>query len=208
MNAATTKLILTPVLTFVLLMTSNSTFAQGTASGPTTFHNVTSSGGSSLVSIGPQGIDLDPDGPPWTKYIFDDAGFLNNDKGSLRISERIINIGNEPWYDWHEHVLPGPTGVLGVWDNAQLLVNGVPIGFNIAGVNTPDLWLDGFTQPVLPGDTLTINKTLVVRNYVWTPGAAVLRIEEYPTPEPASAALMGLGSMILLKRRKEAPLIS
>ena len=31
-----------------------------------------------------------------------------------------------------------------------------------------------------------------------------MQIAEYPTPEPASFALLGLGSLALLRRRKEA----
>lgn len=198
------RLIQAQILMLSLCIFCGVTMAQGTASGPTTFHDVTPG---PFVSVGPQGIDLDANGPPWTKYIFDDDGNLNR-SSTLSIRERIINIGNEPWHDWHEHIIPGPTGAFGRWTEVQLLINGAPILFNTGGIGTADLTLDGFSQSVLPGDTLTINKSLRITDYVQTPGAPVVLIQEYPTPEPASLGLIGLGSLVLLKRRKEAPLIS
>ena len=206
MNAATTKMILTPVLTLVLLMTCSTTFAQGTANGPNTSHIIDPGPG---VLIGdptnPFPIDLDPNGQPWTKTLVD-ANFLLPNGGPLNLNESIVNVGTEPWLDWHEHILPDATGMVpGLWTSVQMSVNGNPITFNAVGLGTPDLWLDTFSQPVLPGDVLNVRKIIDV--FV-SPIPVQIRIAEYPTPEPASLGLMGLGSLILLKRRKEVPLIS
>lgn len=203
MNTTISKLIAAPLLVLALLLNTPAS-AQGTSNGPITFHDVANGITGPFVPVGPMGIDLDPTGKPWTKYVYDDEGFLNR-ASNLAVRERIVNLGDEPWLDWHEHILPGPTGSWGVWNSVQLLINGTPIAFNVSGIGTTDLWLDGFSQPVLPGDTLTINKSLSVREYVQTPGAPVLLIQEYPTPEPASAALMGLGATLLMARRKGAP---
>ncbi len=194
-----------PLLAVVALTFSGTAWAQGTANGPQTGHNVDPG---PVVLIGnaanPMPIDLDPNGPPWTKRIFD-PNFLMANGGPLQFVETIRNVGTEPWHDWHEHILPDPTGALpAVWAGVTMSVNGNPIGFNVIGLGSPDLWLDQFTQPVLPGDILEIKK---VADVFPTPGvtSALMVIEEYPTPEPASLALVGLGALGLLKRnRKEA----
>ena len=54
---------------------------------------------------------------------------------------------------------------------------------------------------MLPGDILLIKKKA---NVAPLGKGGSLRIEEYPTPEPASAALMGIGSLLLMARRKAA----
>lgn len=187
--------ILSCVVAVAVLSMCNTAFAQGTANGPVTQHDIDPG---PIVFIGdaanPIKIDLDPLGPPWTKEIFDPNGLLANG-GLLDIVETIINAGTESWFDWHEHILPNANGVVpGVWTSVKMSINGNPIVFNDLGLNTPNLWLDNFSQPVLPGDILTINKQVdVFPTSGGIPGTPVLVIEEYPTPEPASAALMALG---------------
>ncbi len=187
----------------VVLVTSNSVFAQGTANGPNTLHTVDPG---PIVVIGnptnPMPIDLDPVGQPWTKTITD-PNFLILNGGPLNLNESIINVGSEPWYDWHEHILPDATGAYpGDWSFVQMSVNGNPITFNALGIGTPNLWLDTFSQPVLPGDILNIRKIIDVVPGI--PGIVQqpIVIQEYPTPEPASAALIGIGSLVLMARRK------
>jgi len=191
------------VLILAVCMLGTQAFAQGTATGPNTFHNVDPGPG---VLIGtpnnPIPIDLDPNGPPWTKTIFD-PNFLLLNGGPLNLNETIINVGTEPWYDWHEHIMPDATGVVpGMWSSVQMSVNGNPIFFNGLGLGTADLWLDTFSQPVFPGDVLNIRKIIDVKPGIpGVPNQPII-IQEYPTPEPASAALIGIGSLMLLARRK------
>ena len=201
MKTAFAKWMLVPVFTFALCMMCNTALAQGTATGPITFHTVDPG---PLVVIGnpanPFPIDLDPVGPPWIKNISDPNGNINNG-GTLNLNETIINVGNEPWYDWHEHILPDATGAVpGAWTSVLMTVNGNPVVLNATGLNTPNLTLDNFSQPVLPGDILNIRKTIDV---FISPVPLQMQIVEYPTPEPASAALLGLGSLAVLRRRKE-----
>jgi hypothetical protein len=198
--------LISPIVAITVIAIGSVAFGQGTATGPFSSHVITGT----FVEIDAGGgvpfpIDLDPGGLPWTKDIIDPFGtFLPG--GVLTIRETIVNVGNEPWFDWHEHILPDAVGAIpGVWTSVNLLINGGPIAFLPTGLGTADLWLDNFSQPVLPGDILTVNKEVqVFASTGGVPGAPLLTIEEYPTPEPASAALLSLGSLLVLGRRKEA----
>ena len=186
------------------MATGTTAWAQGTATSPFTIHEVEPG---PIVFIGdpsaPIPIDLDPTGGPWSKSIIDPNAVVTA-PGLLTMIETIENAGDEPWYDWHEHILPNAVGAGGVsiWFSVKLSVNGTPITFASGGLGTGDLWLDTFSQPVLPGDILTVTKEVEV--FPLTDGSAgpILRIQEYPTPEPASAALIAVGSLALLGRRK------
>jgi len=198
------KAVVSVVAVALLVFTSSAARAQGTATGPNTNHNV---GPGPSVLIGnpssPIPIDLDPNGPPWTKTL-NDPNFLLLNGGPLNLNETIINVGTEPWFDWHEHLLPDASGAFpGNWSSVQMSVNGNPIAFNVIGIGTPNLWLDTFSLPVLPGDILNIRKIIDV--FPGIPGVVnqPIVIQEYPTPEPASAALIGLGAITLLFRRAE-----
>jgi len=194
MNASLTRLILTPVLAVALFAMCSNAFAQGTATGPFTSHVVTF--GPEVIigdATAPILIDLDPTGAPWTKSITDPNGLITGG-GLLGIVETIQNVGTEPWFDWHEHIAPAQPGIPpSTWTAVSLLINGSPIGFTPTGLGTADLWLDNFSQPVLPGDILVIQKQADVPAFGGVPGGPMLRIQEYPTPEPASLALMSLG---------------
>ena len=206
MNAKLSKLILTPVLAVALLAMCNTALAQGTATGPFTSHIVTP-GPEVLIGdpANPMPIDLDPTGAPWTKSIIDPNGLITAGGGLLDIVETIQNVGTEPWLDWHEHIEPALPGITtSIWLSVNLSINGNPIGFNALGVGTPDLWLDTFSQPVLPGDILVVQKVADVPGFgTVIPAGPFLRISEYPTPEPVSAALLGLGSLLVLGRRSQ-----
>ncbi len=201
-----TQIVLTPVLAIALLATSTTVWAQGTATSPFTIHEVEPG---PIVFIGdpssPIPIDLDPTGGPWSKSIVD-PNFVVTAPGLLTMVETIQNVGNEPWFDWHEHILPNAAGAGGIstWFRVKLSVNGTPIGFASGGLGTGDLWLDTFSQPVLPGDILTVTKEVEV--FPLTAGTAgpILRIQEYPTPEPASAALIAVGSLALLGKSRRS----
>jgi hypothetical protein len=124
----------------------------------------------------------------------------------MKLTEYIINVGTEPWYDWHEIILAPPAGGTpqSNWLSVGgLAINGNPIGFLAAGLNTPVLTLNNFSQPVLPGDTLEIVKELDVYPTTTPSGGPLLRIQEYPTPEPTSAVLATVGAAGLLLRQRE-----
>lgn len=207
MNAKLSKLILAPILAVALFAMCNTVSAQGTATGPFTGH-IVDPGPIVLIGdpVNPIPIDLDPNGLPWSKSITDPNFVITNPAGELLIMiETIRNVGTEPWLDWHEHILPNAAGVSSsTWFSVKLSINGSPIGFSSLGLGTSDLWLDTFSQQVLPGDILVITKEVEV--FPLGPGTSgpILRLQEYPTPEPASAALMGIGSLLILARRRAA----
>lgn len=192
-----------------LLVFTSAVMAQGTATSPSTEHIADSAGsvvhaGGPLDTVngpGPYPIDLDPTGGPWRKTINSDlvAGYIGT--GNMTMIETVQNVGTESWFDWHEILLNN--GQLGVaWDSViSLTVNGSPITFNETIIGN-DLTVDGFSQPVLPGDVFVIEKTLITTSNVVGPGQTLFQVLEYPTPEPASAALLGLGSVALLGKRR------
>lgn len=197
-------LLATSIITLTLASMPNIVLAQGTATGPVTTHIVEPG---PVVNIGslinPIPIDLDPVGPPWFKNIMDPNGVLTVPT-DLMFNETIINVGTEPWYDWHEVILAPPVTLpQSNWLNVNLLVNGNAISFNSTGLGTPTLDLFDFSQPVMPGDILEIQKIVGAYDTTAVSGA-FLRIMEYSTPEPASLALLSLGSLSILCRRKEA----
>ncbi len=204
MNASLSKLLLIPALAITMLVVCGTALAQGTATGPATGHIVDPG---PIVVIGdpvsPIPIDLDTLGPPWTKGISDPNGAVTA-PGTMDMVEYILNVGTEPWLDWHEHILQPPAGLpQSTWASVTgLFINGNPITFTSTGLGTPNLWMENFSQPVLPGDILLIEKKVNVFPTTVGSGGPLMRIEEYPTPEPASAALMGLGSLLLMARRK------
>lgn len=206
MNAPPVRLLLTPLFVLSMLMMCTSALAQGTATGPGTSHIVDPG---PIVVIGdptaPIPIDLDITGPPWNKGISDPKGEIIA-PGSMDMIEYIQNVGTEPWYDWHEHILAPPAGLpQSNWvDVIGLFVNGTAIGYTATGLGTPILDLDNFSQPVLPGDILLIEKRVEVFPSTTGSGGPLLRIHEYPTPEPASLALLGIGALSVLGRRKGA----
>ncbi len=187
------------------LLVATAALAQGTATGPSTVHladntGVAYAGGPNDTINGPAPypIDLDPTGPPWRKAIVSDpltgfAGF-----GSFNMVETVQNVGTEPWFDWHEDLFGGALGV--GWNGVlSVTVNGSPITFNETILGN-SLWIDTFSQPVLPGDVMTIDKTMITTSNVVAPNVTLFEILEYPTPEPGSAALMGAGVLLLIRR--------
>jgi hypothetical protein len=192
------------------LMITTTALAQGTATSSSTFHLADNAGiayaGGPLDLIngpGPFPIDLDSTGGPWRKSISSDpaAGFIGT--GSFTMIETIQNVGTEPWYDWHEQLYPGGIGVTFTGAGVtSITVNGNPITFNQVFVSgTMDL--DTFSQPVLPGDVMVIEKDITTTSNVVGPGKTLFLIDEYPTPEPGSAALMGTGALLVLRRIRQ-----
>ncbi len=180
--------------------------AQGTAAGPTTQHLFDSTlnegwiGGPNDLINGPAPfpIDLDINGQPWTKDIISSGVFVG---GGMTLHETILNAGTEPWWDWHEQVTGAAIGAS--WNTVtSVKINGSPITFNTTvGVGSL-LTLDGFSQPVLPGDVFEITKTLITTDNVVGSAQLLVTITEYPTPEPASLAVMGLGLLAISQRRR------
>ncbi len=198
----------------ISLIASPMALAQGVgnlASLPTQFQASPPNG---WIVISPTGgpipVVLDPLGPVWKKDFTGPNGgpFQQPALGSaLPVTEVLQVAGNIPWTDWHEDVVgidaSGAPDPGWVWSNPHLLVNGVPApGLTITGAGTGNLSF--FFNPVAPGSTVIIRKELVYNGLPGTVFNGTLAITEYPTPEPATLGLLGLGSVVMLRRRNRS----
>jgi hypothetical protein len=190
------------------LVAAQIALAQGVGnpgSLPTQFQTGTPANGWLVDSTaGAIPVILDPLGPAWGKSFTGPNGgpfSYNPFAGPLPVTELLVVAPNSPsWTDWHEEVLDPSGQTTWSWANPTMLVNGLPA----PGLTTS---LSGnsvsfFFNPIFPGDTVTIRKDLVLNNP--NPGqlfTGTLAIHEFPTPEPASMALLGLGSAFMLRRR-------
>lgn len=197
----------------LLTLLSSNARAQGTATSPSTVHvhdpstNIFWVGGpnDTINGPGPIPIDLDASGGPWRKQFYSSptVGF----GGGGTFVETILNVGTEPWTDWHEiNADLGSHGAIwGLGSVTSLEVDGVPITFNtsLSGVNT--LNIDTFSQPVLPGQILRIEKQFAITTLNFSqPNTLAYTLLEYPTtiPEPGTLALLmcGLTAVAITRR--------
>jgi len=212
-NTLLSRWILTPMLTAALFTVCNFALAQGTASGPSTTHEVESG---PIVLIGdpnnpgsPMPIDADPNGLPWVKGFFDPKAWAAGNV-TVDVIETIENVGAEAWSDWHEQIIGDPLSANGMsfWSNVvDLKVNGASMAsFTVVGLGTKVLTLDNFSPLVQPGDVLEIHKQVDVFNVAGETQAPLVRMFQYPSiaiPEPGSLALVAMSSLVLMvmKRR-------
>lgn len=120
--------------------------------------------------------------------------------------EAITNLTGSAWTDFHWEVLDMGQ----VWFNPTLTnfntapfnnqffsdyldspTNLKPTGFNVDGGVVPD---SGFTW--FPSGDLVIDIDLS------SPGPVTFNLKEFPTPEPSSIALLAMGAIAVLRRRR------
>ena len=147
----------------------------------------------------PWPIGLDPNGPVWHKNLHGPT-FQNPtaglNPGDYDVTESLFITGHLPWEDWHEVILtPGWE-----WVGGSISGSFGTIGGFLDPTSTT-IWFDFPSTP--PGQVVDITKKIR-----WLgPGQWVasqhgpIEVIEYPTPEPTSLALLGIGTLLITRRR-------
>ena len=120
----------------------------------------------------------------------------------------VTNVMGVPWYDFHFEL--GTAGVIFREPTAEegtdliAMLDGDKYGTEHSGytcdISQDEMKLDFefYGNPVLADETVTFR--IYTDNLESNPWFSLCM---YPTPEPATIALLGLGSIILLRRRKK-----
>ncbi len=204
---ATRALPTTLCMVSILLAAAGPAWAQGVgnlASLPTQFQTTAPPTGFTIINPagGPIPVERDPLGPVWPKHLTGPNGqpFQAAAFQAFPVQEALLVAGTLPWKDWHAEIV-NPNWS---WTAPSILVNGaVPSGLTIT--NIPGNALEGGSlsfnfDPVAPGSTVIIAQTLL---YTGPPAVfnGTVRVNQYPTPEPASCLLLAAGSVLALGRR-------
>jgi hypothetical protein len=165
---------------------------------------------------GPVIVIRDPSGQPWAKQLTGPNPtdtIIAQPGDTFVVHEQLLIGGNLSWKDWHEEIITPDwewvdTAALpiGLFINGNpapgLSIMNMPAGGGMGG----SLWFD--FDEVFPGDIVDVWKNI---QYVGAPGQIFdgnIRLIEYPTPEPATMALLGTGGLAFIRRRRRNALRS
>ena len=143
---------------------------------------------------------MDPTAGAWEKTLSLPAAAVPE---RLVLLEYLQVKGNA-WRDWHEEIVtPGWTWG-SVWDCDIWLEDGAGGFITPPGLTTtisPCGKVVSFEFDAVPvGSDLLIEKWLIREPDV-QPGSAII-VREYPTPEPATLALLSMGGALVPRRRR------
>jgi hypothetical protein len=113
----------------------------------------------------------------------------NQVEGHFGLTVDHASHGDSPWSDSFDYVETNPGSAV-AWDDSRTLLFAYEMGPDIV---TVDLAVDGETIAISDGEGGTASITANV---------ALLQIAVEVIPEPASLSLLGLGALVLVRRRR------
>ena len=147
---------------------------------------------------GPIPVVLDPQGSPWIKNL--DLGPIVAVPGQPFTIHEVLQVaGNLPWTDWHEQFLTPDFAWL---PPASLTVNGAPPPSLVISPLGPNIDFTWANNPTPPGGIIDIFKTFTYTGPAGTAFQGVIRVAEFPTPEPGSLGLLSVAGLLALRRRR------
>jgi hypothetical protein len=135
---------------------------------------------------------------PITVYHDDSVNNPENiNKGVFQLT--ITNTGTEAWGDFHFGVFSGTMYYEETLGYPTLLINGSPVALDVTLSDPQQLDLEFYSTPIDSGDTAIFS---VYTNNEQDGGMFGISFWPSPVPEPATLAMLGLGSLVFLRRRK------
>lgn len=151
------------------------------------------------TSAEPIGVELSPTGPAWQSLFHTNTDAPIPAGSYVAIREHLTVGGTTPWSGWHVELSdPGFALVRSGW-TAPLIAfaNGTFVPANITLASASGL--DATFPSLAPGTAVDFDV------YIWrtssNPLASSFSMSQYPTPEPATLALITLAGVVFVRRR-------
>jgi len=148
-------------------------------------------------------VTLDPHGPTWMKDLWWSGGTVPPG-GAIILTEDLVVGGEQSWTGWHQRIMTDSFQWWGI--SATVVPGDVPLpglvrDFAPPG-DPPGTGLSISFAPLAPGAQIRIWEMFKYTGPSPLTLTGPITIEQYPTPEPASVALIGAGGFALMRRRR------